>query len=191
MDIEKSLECLKNGGVIIYPSESSYSFGCDAKNKEAIKRVHKIKKEGEDKAFILNVFDLNQVEEFGVLNDVAIKLFDRFKGRALTLIIDRKEGYGDLSKEGIAFRVLNNDVANKLAKDFGAIITTSVNVHGEKPLYDIKSVKEQFGDEVDVILDSGDLDENVKVSTLVDTRSGKVLREGAISKEEIEEFLRK
>ncbi len=191
MDIQEAMECLRNGGVIIYPSESCYSFGCDARNEEAVNRVHEIKKEEKGKAFILNVFDVNQAKTFGDLNEIAIKLLENFKGRGVTLIVDKKEGFDYLSKEGIAFRVLNNEIANKLVEDFGsAIITTSVNIHGEGPLYDIKSVREQFGDQVDGIIDSGDLNENVKVSTLVDARSGKVLREGAVSKEEIEEFLK-
>ncbi|MBT3865703.1 threonylcarbamoyl-AMP synthase [Candidatus Woesearchaeota archaeon] len=186
---DEALECLKDGKVIIYPSESCYSFGCDAKNKEAVERVHEIKKES-NKSLILNVFDSNQADEFGVMNDVAKSLFEEFKGRALTLIIDRKDTYDYLSEEGIAVRVLSNKIANNLVKEFGsAIITTSVNIHGEKPLYDLSSVVGQFGDKVDCIIDSGDLDENVSVSTLFDTRTMKILREGAVSKAEIETFL--
>lgn len=190
VEFEDVLKCLREGGVIIYPSESCYSFGCDAKNKSAVERVHKIKKEGKDKALILNVFDIGQAEEFGIVNDLARGLFEKFKGRALTLIIDKKDGYDYLSREGIAFRVLSNEVANRLVEEFGsAIITTSVNIHGEKPLYSVESVKEQFGDKVDFTIDFGNLDEDVKVSTVFDTRSKKILREGAVSRGEIEDFL--
>jgi len=50
----EALELLKNGDVIIYPSESCYSFGCDALNKEAVEKAHRIKQEPLDKAVILN-----------------------------------------------------------------------------------------------------------------------------------------
>ena len=187
---DEALECLKNGGVIIYPSESCYSFGCDARDKNAVERVHEIKNEDKNKSLILNVFNVNQIEEFGVMNEVAKSMLNEFNGRALTLIVDIKENYGYLSEEGIAFRVLSNKIANNLVKEFGsAIITTSVNIHGEKPLYDISSVVGQFGDKVDCIIDAGDLDENVNVSTLFNTRTLKILREGAVSNGEIESFL--
>ncbi len=188
-NFSEALGHLENGGVIIYPSESCYSFGCDAKNKAAVEKVHEIKEEGKDKSFILNVASLDQIREFGIVNAFARRLFEYFKGRGLTLIIEKRDGFEYLSKNGIAFRVLNNEVANRLANDFGAIITTSVNIHGEKPLYDIKSVREQFEGKTGCILDSGDLNENTKVSTLVDTRNMKILREGAVSKAEIDEFL--
>ena len=187
----KALQHLRNGDVIIYPSESCYSFGCDAKNKEAVEKIHEIKHEGNDKAFILNVNDLIQLKDFGILNDVAIALCTHFMPGALTLIIDKKEKYPHLSTDGIAFRILSNETARTLAKEFGsALVTTSVNLHGEKPLYTISDVKKQFGHHVSYIIDKGDLKETVQQSTIFDTRTNTVLREGALTSKEIYDFLK-
>ena len=190
--ISQALHCLEQGDVIIYPSESCYSFGCDAKNKQAVEKMHAIKQEPKNKAVILNVFDVAQAQAFGVLNEVAVKLCKQFMPGPLTLIVDKQDGYDYLSQEGIAFRILGNDVANKLAKEFGsAITTTSANIHGEPPLYTITEVKQQFGDKVSCIVDAGDLNEKITQSTIFDTRNKKIVREGAIHSQEIYDFLAK
>lgn len=181
--MEKALECLKNGGVIIYPTENSYSFGCDAKNEEAIKKIHKIKQE-EPKPISILVSSLEQIEEFGVMNETALKLFKKFMPGRINLIIDKK----DLSKVGISFRISPNKTAFELSRVM-PITTTSVNIHGQSALYDIKKIKELFEDKVCYMLDEGDLDESMPASTIYDTRNNKILREGPITEEEIKEAL--
>jgi len=171
--MKKAIELLKQGKVIIYPTETSYSFGCDPRNKAAVEKIHELKKE-KTKPIMLIISNLKQIEEFGILNETANKLA-KFMPCPLNLIIEKKENYPHLSKDGIAFRISSNKIANQLAEAFGPITTTSVNIHGNPPIYNIDETK-QFNI---YTIDTGNLEKN-PVSTIYDTRTNKTLREGPI-----------
>ncbi len=191
-DFEKALECLKDGGVIIYPSESCYSFGCDAKNEIAVKKIHEIKNESINKPITLLVSDLKQIEEFGIINETAEKISEKLMPGKISLIIEKKdpEKYGYLSENGICFRIPDNKIAFDLCANFGgAITTTSVNIHKEPSMYKISEVIEKFGNKVSTIIETGDRDENIPVSTIYDTMENKIIRRGPVSEEIIMKIL--
>jgi len=188
--INKAIKYLKGGKIIIYPTETSYSFGCDAKNKKAVEKIHKIKKESKNKPIMLIVSNLRQIREFGIINKTTLKLCKNLKLGYLNLIIKNKDNkkYNYLSKDTIAFRISSNKVAHQLAKKFGsAITTTSVNMHKEPALYNIKKIKEQF--KVDYIIDAGNLDEKIPVSTIYNTINNKIIRKGPITEKQIKNAL--
>jgi len=188
--IKEAVKVMKTGGVIICPSESCYSFSCDAKNEEAVKRIHKIKQENSDKPIILIVSDLKQIEEIGVLNETAVKLAEKLMPCQLNLIIKKKQGYDFLSKDTIAFRIPANKIMFDLAHEMGsAITTTSVNITGQEPIYEISKAKELFGGKVDFVIDSGNLNSKIPVSTIYDTINKKILRQGLITEKEINQAL--
>jgi len=174
--IEKAISLLKQGKVVITPSESSYGFSCDASNKEAVSKIRKIKQEPEDKAHIIAVSSLQQIKPLGgILNKTAEKL----SVLPITLIIDKKP-------EGtIAFRIPKNKTLLEITKHI-PITTTSANIHGSPSIYKAEEVKAQFPNIP--IIDSGDLEEN-QASTIFDTRNKEIIRLGSISKEEIQEVL--
>ncbi len=86
--IDQALECLAGGGVIIYPSESCYGLGCDARSKTAVEAIHRLKGEAVDKPIAVLVSDINQIKRFGILNPAAMKLAEHFYPAQLTIIID-------------------------------------------------------------------------------------------------------
>lgn len=181
----RAASCLKNGGVIICPSESCYSFSCDARCEEAVSRIHKIKGDAEFKPITIMVSDLGQVEEFGILNDKTKELAEKFMPGQINLIIDKKdpEKYNFLSRaeDGIAFRIPNCEITLEIIRRFGSpITTTSVNLHGHPGIYKIAEARKLFQDKVCAIVNAGDLNEKIPVSTIYDTRTGKVIREGLV-----------
>ena len=101
----QALNCLKNGKVIVYPTESCYSFGCDARNQNAINRINHIKKRSLDKPITLMVSDLDQIRQFGIFNKTAKKLSNALMPAQINLIIDSKDKD---NKNGISFRIPAN-----------------------------------------------------------------------------------
>jgi len=188
--VKKATACLKNGGVIICPTESCYSFSCDAGNRKAVECIHEIKQDTEFKPMTIMVSKLEQIEKFAVLNAVAEKLAKKLMPGQINLVVNKKDEseYNFLSRsgDGIAFRIPNNEITLEIIRQFGsAITTTSVNLHGQPGIYDISKARELFEDKVCAIVDGGNLDKSIPVSTIYDTRSGKILREGLIKEKDI------
>jgi len=180
--IKKAIECIKKGELIIYPTETAYGLGCDPKNKKAVEKLKKLKKR--EKPLPLICSNLKQIEEFGILNSTALKLVKKFMPGPLSLIIEKKDKYNYLSKEGISFRISSNPIAFELCQRLNsALVATSANLKGEPTLYNISKVKKQF-QKVCFIIDGGNL-KKVPVSTIYDTRQNKIIRKGSISKEQI------
>lgn len=188
-NIDQAIKILKKGGVIVCPSESCYGFSCDARNKKAIQRIHKIKKEPIDKPLTVAISDINQIKEFGIINKQTEKIIKDLMPCQLNLIIPEKQPnkYSFLSQKGISFRIPTNKILFELAEKLNApIVTTSVNIHNQPSIYKIKKVKSLFKDKVDMIIDKGDLDENIPTSTIYDTRNKKIIRQGIIKLEQIQ-----
>lgn len=176
---------MKDGAVVIYPSESSYGIGCDFTKKAAVEQISEIKKRPKNKQMICIVQDIETAKRYGKLSKAAELLAEKFMPGPLTLAVP---GKGKL--EWFNFRISENTVARMLAAEVGnPIISTSANISGEEPIYDSDSL-EQFSGKVDAIIDAGNLPHR-QMSTVVMVKDDKVriLREGAVSKEKIKKVL--
>lgn len=193
MDLSKAIYCLKNGQVIIYPTESCYALGVDAKNEKALKILHQTKQELKGKPVPIIVSDLKQLDTLAHLNQSAQKLSRKFHPGQLNLIVDfiEPQKYKFLSSSGLCFRIPKKDICLTLCEKFGsAITTTSANIHGQKSIYKIDQIRKVFSDKVCQIIDASNLDESVPVSTIYDTRTKTIIRKGLITKKEIDEVFR-
>ncbi|MDD5163882.1 MAG: L-threonylcarbamoyladenylate synthase [Candidatus ainarchaeum sp.] len=189
--IEKALETLRKGKVIIFPTETSYGIGADALNEKAVEKVHKAKKQPNSKPISVIIADLKQAGKIVKLNNETRVLAKKFFPGPLTIIAPEKKVPKNLAKNGIAFRVPANKFARELCRAFGKPITaTSANLHGEPAIFDSKELIEKFSDGVDLIIDAGMLPQK-KASTIYCTINHKILREGKITKKEIEKALEK
>jgi len=186
--IKEAVESIKNGGLVVYPTETSYGIGCDATNPTAVKKLYKIKGRGKTKPISIIVSDLKMISKYGEITDRVRHLVEKFMPGPLTIVIKKKKTtLGFLSRGGIAFRISSHPVANVLVKDVGLPITaTSANLSGAPPIYDVDEVVRTFKSRVDMILDCGSL-KGIAPSTIIDMRNGKlkIIREGPIKSEKI------
>ena len=133
-DIESALKCLKEGGVILYPTDTVWGIGCDARNDEAVRRIFAIKQRAEAKAMISLVADVAQFERFTEsLPDVAYELLEQAV-RPLTLVVDRPRGLcrSLLAPDGsagmrISSEPFNREVCLRLR---APLVSTSANISG-------------------------------------------------------------
>jgi len=188
--IAMMVSVLKKGGIIIFPTETSYGIGADALDRKAILKVHNVKKQPTDKPISIIVPDIKTAEKFGEMGATAKKLVKKFMPGPFTLIVKKQKTVPNiLSRKTMAFRISSDKTADSIARKFGSAITaTSANIHGEQPIYSFRKAVEVFGGRVDLIVDAGNLRKR-RASTIYDLARGKVLRNGPISGKEIERIV--
>ena len=184
---------LRQGGVIIYPTDTLYGLGADAFSDEAVAKVYAIKGRSEQKPIHCVVADLAMAEEYADVNDAVRRLAEEFLPGPLTLVMRKKSRIDSGIARGmdtIGVRIPNDEFCIELAKSFGKPYTaTSANKSEEVPHLSIEKIVGQLGDSirlVDLVIDAGLLPLRAS-STVVNVVSGLpvILREGAISSRDI------
>ncbi len=185
---------LKDGEVVIFPTDTVYGVGCKIYDNKAINRIYKIKKRDLSKQLAVLCYDISCVSEIATLDERALKLAKAFWPGALTMVLKTTPSfYKQTNYKTIGIRIPNHPVALKLLKDNKALATTSVNPSGEKPLTDIVMIKEKYFEQVDFILED-ETNNSLKVSsTTIDltNKEIKYIRVGTITKTDIEKILNK
>lgn len=156
-DILKSLEVLKKGGLILYPTDTIWGIGCDATNRDAIKKIFELKRRPDEKSMIILVAD-----ERDILRHVAqpdLSVFDYLKTikKPTTVIYDGAIGLADtlISHDGsIAIRICKDEFCRHLIKRFRKpIVSTSANISGEHSPKNFPEISEEIKCKVDYIVE--------------------------------------
>ncbi len=156
-EIQKAVKVLKDGGIILYPTDTIWGIGCDSSNPEAIKRVYEIKKREDAKSLIVLVDSINMAERYvEEIPEIAYKLIE-LTTTPLTVIFPQAKLLPEnlVNKDGsIAMRVPSDDFANELVFKFRRpIISTSANVAGEPSPANFNEISEEIKSAVDYIVD--------------------------------------
>ena len=138
-DIKRAVECMRKGGVILYPTDTVWGIGCDATNADAVKRVYEIKQRDDSKALICLVDSDSRMQRyFRNVPDVAWQLVDSLKdsdAKPTTLILDGAINLAPnlIAEDGsIGIRITNEPFSKELCFRFQkAIVSTSANISGE------------------------------------------------------------
>jgi tRNA threonylcarbamoyl adenosine modification protein (Sua5/YciO/YrdC/YwlC family) len=181
--INKAVEIMRNGGVIIYPTDTVYGFGCDIFNKEALERIYNIKQDTGTKLFSFICNDLKDISKYAKVSDYAYKSMKKLLPGPYTFVLPaaREVPKTLLTKrKTVGIRVPKNNIALTLAKELGnPIISTSVTTRKGEVLYDPEEIKIIFNSSVDLMLSSGALEG--KPSSIIDLSGDEpeIIREGA------------
>ena len=192
--IHEARNVVRRGGLVAYPTDTVYGLGCDPFNPEAVERV--VRSKGRSKGSLpILIESLDVAQEYGSFSEPAIRLAEIFWPGPLTLVVPAKTSFpssvtGDSSTIGL--RIPNHAFARKLIKSCGgALIGTSANLSGNPPPKTADEVMRELKDRIDLIVDGGPALTG-KESTVARVMEGivSVLREGAISREEILKAIR-
>ncbi len=193
--VREAVKVLRRGGVVAFPTDTLYGLGAWAFSREGVERIFVIKGRPSSMALPLLLAEASQLAEVAAeVPDVAWTLVRRFWPGALTLVLRKAPSIPDLVTGGeptVAVRIPDHPVARELVRLLGAPITgTSANRTGAPPARTAQEVVQQLGDAVDLVVDGGECPLG-SPSTVVDCsqRSWRILREGAISREALEEVL--
>ena len=190
--IIKASDIIKNGGVVIFPTDTVYGIGCDPYNKEAIQRIYKIKSRESAKQLPILAFSKKNVEKIVEFDRDSEKIAQKVWPGPLTLILkltDEKIKSSLNMADKIAVRVPNHQCALELLKKCELIIGTSANISGTGPFRNPKECYENLHG-YDVFLDGGIITSNGE-STIIEFEDGelKIHRQGVLTREEILKIL--
>ena len=176
-----------------FPTDTLYGLGVDAFNPKAVQRLFDIKSRTKDMALPLLLADAHDISSVAVdVPQMTWDLAKKFLPGPLTILVQKNASVPDIITAGsskVAVRVPDHAVPRSLARELGRPITgTSANISGEPSATTVSEVVRQLGTTVDFIIDGGPCSGDIP-STVVDvTEEGlHILREGAISKAELEE----
>jgi L-threonylcarbamoyladenylate synthase len=158
-DIKNAVETMRKGGVILYPTDTVWGIGCDATNKEAVKRVYEIKQRDDSKALICLVdSDARMQRYFRNVPDVAWQLVDSLKeseSKPTTLILDGAINLAEnlIAEDGsVGMRITNEPFSKELCFRFQkAIVSTSANISGEPAAQNYGDIDPRIIEAVDYV----------------------------------------
>jgi L-threonylcarbamoyladenylate synthase len=180
---------VKNGGVVVYPTDTIYGIGCDPYNDLAIKRIFTIKGRNEKKPLPILTYRMQDAERIVSLGTTGRTLAERYWPGALTIvapIIDHRISPRILAgSPSLAVRVPANNCVLLLLSHCTYLVGTSANLSGERALKSAQEVLDSRLDGYDALLDGGTVEKGIE-STIVSVEGKpKILREGAIKSREI------
>jgi L-threonylcarbamoyladenylate synthase len=189
--IEQAIDILKKGGIVAFPTDTVYGLGANSCDEEAVLRVYEAKDRPRHLPLPLLLGDVSQITAVARdVPEIAWRLAQRFLPGGLTLVLYKSPSVSSLvtgEGEKVAVRVPAHPVPIALIEGLGAPITgTSANLTGSPSLMTAQEVHYQMGDRVDLIIDGGRCRGGM-ASTVLDLtgEAPRILREGAISREEI------
>lgn len=183
-EIAKAVKVLRDGGIVIYPTDTVYALGCDALNVRAVERICQIKGINPQKVNLSIICrELSWVSEYAKLSNLYFKLLKRNLPGAFTFILPTSSSLPKIYKnrKTVGIRIPDNAITLALVEALGnPLLTTSVAVDEEEPEYgtDPELIAERYESVADLIIDGGE--GGAIPSTTVDCTGDEpvILREG-------------
>ena len=183
--VHQAVNVLSKGGVIVYPTETAYGLGCDALNREAVKRIFEIKKRAKNLPLPVLVSSIEMARSIAKTTSSSIKLMEKYHPGPLVIALPKKEIIPDeVNEKSIAFRISSNNFAQSIVSQLNRpLISTSANRSKEAAPYSIEDILQTFEEgEIDIIFDAGTIPKH-NPSTIIDFTlepSPQITREGEI-----------
>ena len=194
--LEQGISILKQGGIVAFPTDTVYGLGAAVNLPQAVARVYEVKERPKNMPLPLLLADKSQIEEVAEpVPPIAWLLAAKFLPGALTIVLFKSKSVPDTVTGGgktVAIRIPAHPVPLALARGVGTpIVGTSANLSGKPSALTAEEVYTQLDGKVDLIIDGGRCPGG-RESTIVDLTGETpiVLREGAISQEELESAYR-
>ncbi len=181
--INKAVEVLKNGGVIIYPTDTVYGIGCDIFNKAALDRIFQIKNDGSTKLFSFVCPNLKDIAKYAKVSDSAYRAMKHLLPGPYTFVLPAAREVPKTlwtNRKTVGIRVPNNKIALQLVAELGnPIVSTSVTSRTGEILTNPEDIHSMFDSVVDLMLADGV--QSSRVSSIIDLSGDEpeVIREGA------------
>lgn len=155
-EINKAVEILKSGGIILYPTDTIWGIGCDATNEEAVKRIYEIKKRSEAKSLIVLVdSDIRLERTVEEVPEAAWDLID-YSEKPVTIIYDSPIGIAKNAvniDNSLGIRIVKDKFCKELIRQFNKpIISTSANISGEPQASCFAEISDIIKESVDHIV---------------------------------------
>lgn len=181
--INKAVDVLKNGGIIIFPTDTYYGLGCDLFNKEGIEQILSIKNENDTKLFSFICSDLKDISKYAKVSDYAYRTMKHLLPGPYTFILPAAKVIPKKlwsKRKTVGIRVPDHSVTLQIVKELGnPIASTSATTRLGEPIFDPFEIKNIFNSRVDLMLASNTM--SFEPSSVIDLSGEKpeIIREGA------------
>lgn len=155
-EINKALNVLKNGGLILYPTDTVWGIGCDASNADAVKKIYTLKQRADSKALICLVADDRMLKKHvKLIPEAAISIIEQ-SNKPTTIIYDEGQYLASnlIADDGsIAIRIPDDDFCYWLSRKLNApLVSTSANISGEPTPNSFKEISQEVLKGVDYVV---------------------------------------
>ena len=182
--IRQAVEIIKDGGIMIYPTDSAYALGCRIGNKAALQKITQIRQIDSKHNFTLVCRDLSEIALYAKVDNSAYRLLKAYTPGAYTFILRATSEVPRLlmhpKRKTIGIRIPQHPVVESLLAELDEpILSSTLIMPGEEnPPYEIGDIKDNLGHAVDLIIDSGFC--GLEATTVVDLVDGspRLLRTG-------------
>jgi tRNA threonylcarbamoyl adenosine modification protein (Sua5/YciO/YrdC/YwlC family) len=183
-NVKKIVELIRDGGLIAYPTDSSYAFGCRIGDKKVIERIHRIRRTDKKHNFTLVCADLSEISVYARLDNWAYRLIKSLTPGPYTFILPATRQLPKMLKnpkrKTIGIRVPDHPLVTAMLGELGEpIMSSTLLLPGhDLPLTDPLEIEEEIGHQIEVVVDAGPT--GIEPTSVLDLSSGsvEVLRAG-------------
>lgn len=195
--LEKASNIIKNGGLVIFPTETVYAIGANALDESAVERIYIAKDRDKKNPINILVSNIKMIENItGNITDLEYKIIENFFPGPITIILKKKDCIPSVVTAGgdtVGIRMPANRIAIDLIEKAGVpIAAPSANISGKLSATDVNDIKRDFKGKVDLIVDGGKSRigiESTIVKVIHDTIH--ILRPGVVTEKDLKEITHK
>ena len=188
---------IKNGGIVVMPTDTVYGIVCDATNEKAVDKVYQLKNRDYSKAMIVLVSGIDMLKRcVSSINDLEEEIINKYTPGPLTIIFNKSDFIPDIVTSGmdtVGIRIPNDKELLELIDRVGnPVIASSANVSNNDTITSIDLLEDSIKNNVDYIVDGGYINRDASTIIKVDENNIKILRDGKMSniiKEDYKDFI--
>ena len=170
-EVNKAVQILKQGGIILYPTDTIWGIGCDATNFDAVKRIYELKQREESKSMICLVSNFNMLNQY--VEDVPEIAYDilKYANKPTTIIYDKPIHIAEnivADDNTLAIRIVNHTFCNQLIKKFKKpIVSTSANISNKPSPKSYSEISPEILKGVDYVVNLDRKKKSIKASSII------------------------
>jgi tRNA threonylcarbamoyl adenosine modification protein (Sua5/YciO/YrdC/YwlC family) len=157
--VSQVVQTLKQGGLIAYPTDTTYGIGCNIFNRRGVKNIYQIKQRDARKPFSFICADLSDVANYAQVSNFAFKIMKRHLPGPYTFVLDATRVVPTsmiTRQKTVGIRIPDDEIALSIVRQLGhPLVTTSANLTGESPLHDPAEIEATMGRMLDLVIDGG------------------------------------
>lgn len=171
--------------IVCFPTDTVYGVGCLMNDEVGVNKIYALKHRDKNKPLAILAYNIEQILPYiEKPSEEVMALMKKYWPGALTIIFNKNKTCKNIINQEfqtIGFRIPNSKIALDILQKFGVMATTSINLSGSAPLNNLNLIKQEFGNEIDYLIEDLEVTSNVS-STVIDAtqKPFKVLREGNI-----------
>ncbi len=159
--IKRSVDIIREGGVIVYPTDSAYALGCRMDNKDGLERIRRIRRLDEDHNFTLVCIDISQISTFAKINNESFRLIKTLTPGPFTFIFgatrETPRRIQHAKRKTIGIRLPDEPITSAIVAELGEPLFSSTLIlpGDDESISDPQDIRDRLGKEVDLIIDAG------------------------------------